>query len=913
MATLAVATPLLWSCSDGLELGPDASAPLSISLYSGSTDDETTTSRAAGDAEYYIGKTHLYLFASDNEDITAKYHQSFDAGTDYTTRTLHLNLNENSADISTIFGEGDNRICYAYIVANLPEDLDKQLDEAGTDMTIGTIKNFKLKNDFSKETVESFPMDGGDTITLNKDYTLTPKNASRIALKRAAVRIYINVYVRQSITLDGGTYNPMADDADIKLNNAVSSALLDKTLDLTDDDYIKDYSKTLAKSTWSVTHAEATGATKMSYYWYYTPKPFYSYPSNWKDNKDRNVNATICIPWRKTEYVSIEGTNQSEPRYSYNKYYYQIPIPTNLEYTSLDRNTQYGISVYLNVLGSSLKTDYVIPESEQLNFEITDWTDDGANITSSLDRNHYLVVQDNNFSLYNEDEVDIEYESCDDDVTAYVTEIKYLSTKDNETYYLYYRYYDSSSNTYKENTDKENYVDTDNLKKDTVRASVASMVSKVKYTSTTTDDTTDNTTNDSESDNYYLHFESAVSAIAEKLYRPVEYTIVLVNGSKHGSGRQTITITQYPSKYVEFGPGGNAFVNGYYANLVADAGYSASDLPAGTIEKTSDSKKYYQSYSFTYSKYSTDKQAYYGVAKDYVLNEGYIYGDAAASNLTTTNSNGTSYEFLNGTTSSKVVFENTIDVHVTAFSESYHSFNVNGSPIDYKIGDPREIGHFENDTHSADSYVKTGKTIYDYYTYGEYDGTNYYRHVTPWPNVDQIKIGGFSQNYEGVIAPLFKIQSTYGTAKTGVYFNVAQKRCATYQEAGYPAGRWRLPTLAEIAFIVKLQYDGAIGTMFNLESGSRGYWTSSGGIITKATTTLVTYTRDKSDYDWDNDWSGTYTPFVRCVYDLWYWGDTQEKPTHIFHPMPTASTSTTTTTTTSVKKTKSTNNVKRRR
>jgi hypothetical protein len=363
---------------------------------------------------------------------------------------------------------------------------------------------------------------------------------------------------------------------------------------------------------------------------------------------------------------------------------------------------------------------------------------------------------------------------------------------------------------------------------------------------------------------------------------------------------------------VEFGPGGNAFVNGYYANLVADAGYSVSDLPAGSIEKTNDSKKYYQSYSFTYSKYSTDKQAYYGIAKDNVLNQASNYSNYAAGNVTNTNSNSTSYEFLNGTTSSKVVFENTIDVHVTAFSESYHSFDVNSSPIDYKIGDPREIGHFENDTHSAGSYVNAGNTLYDYYTYGEQSDGESYRHVSPWPDVDKIKVGGTSKNYEGVIAPLFKIQSTYGTAKTGVYFNVAQKRCATYQEAGYPAGRWRLPTLAEIAYIVKLQYDGAIGTMFNLESDSRGYWTSSGGIITKATSTSVTYTRDKSDYDWDK--TGEYTPFVRCVYDLWYWGDTQEKPTHIFHPMPTASTSTTTTTTTtSVKKTKSTNNVKRRR
>jgi hypothetical protein len=113
-----------------------------------------------------------------------------------------------------------------------------------------------------------------------------------------------------------------------------------------------------------------------------------------------------------------------------------------------------------------------------------------------------------------------------------------------------------------------------------------------------------------------------------------------------------------------------------------------------------------------------------------------------------------------------------------------------------------------------------------------------------------------------------------------MYFDVAQKRCATYQEAGYPAGRWRLPTLAEIAFIVKLQNEKVINKFFN-DKGTYGYWTSSGGCV-KPSETSMTYTANASEISWGV-----------CVYDLWYWQDGdpvthQTLPTHQYHIKPTA-------------------------
>ena len=108
---------------------------------------------------------------------------------------------------------------------------------------------------------------------------------------------------------------------------------------------------------------------------------------------------------------------------------------------------------------------------------------------------------------------------------------------------------------------------------------------------------------------------------------------------------------------------------------------------------------------------------------------------------------------------------------------------------------------------------------------------------------------------ENVIAPIYKIASSYGRT-TSISYNLAQQRCASYQENGYPAGRWRLPTQAEIEFIVQRSNDGVIPTLFG---GT--YW-GAGGYYESANTR------------WTSGTTGSNRA-VRCVYDVWYWGNEQ--------------------------------------
>lgn len=127
-----------------------------------------------------------------------------------------------------------------------------------------------------------------------------------------------------------------------------------------------------------------------------------------------------------------------------------------------------------------------------------------------------------------------------------------------------------------------------------------------------------------------------------------------------------------------------------------------------------------------------------------------------------------------------------------------------------------------------------------------------------------------------VVAPAFKIASSYGKTTQMSAAN-AKKRCAAYQEDGYPAGRWRVPSPAEIEFMQLRALNHDIPSLFNglSNSGSyRGYWAGNGKVYWPG------YGSDGSSL---GPTSGFYTPgadkmsqnshSVRCVYDIWYWGE----------------------------------------
>lgn len=127
-----------------------------------------------------------------------------------------------------------------------------------------------------------------------------------------------------------------------------------------------------------------------------------------------------------------------------------------------------------------------------------------------------------------------------------------------------------------------------------------------------------------------------------------------------------------------------------------------------------------------------------------------------------------------------------------------------------------------------------------------------------------------------IIAPIYKYASSYGKT-TSMSYNGAVARCASYQEDGYPAGRWRIPTPAEVEFVQQRCLNKDIPSLFNGSStnnGRQAYWVADGSVYWPGYGTDMNSSMLPA--------AGFYQPgsnnmatnhAVRCVYDVWYWGE----------------------------------------
>lgn len=186
---------------------------------------------------------------------------------------------------------------------------------------------------------------------------------------------------------------------------------------------------------------------------------------------------------------------------------------------------------------------------------------------------------------------------------------------------------------------------------------------------------------------------------------------------------------------------------------------------------------------------------------------------------------------------------------------------------DYVIGDPRENSistivdakrTYYNTSNTATAWVQA-PALYDN---ASNRGLEYYYGT----DVDYTSNTTMQNSRtKDIIAPKFRIASAYGVLHTGDGASESvegmRKRCASYQEDGYPAGRWRLPTEAEFRFIIS-QVDK--GTLPELYIEGYTYWCAH-GLGTPDGNGKINMSYVKTS-------NGNST---RCVYDEWYWGSEQ--------------------------------------
>lgn len=186
-------------------------------------------------------------------------------------------------------------------------------------------------------------------------------------------------------------------------------------------------------------------------------------------------------------------------------------------------------------------------------------------------------------------------------------------------------------------------------------------------------------------------------------------------------------------------------------------------------------------------------------------------------------------------------------VSVSGFKSS-DTFTMMGTTYNYIIGDPRSRSHDEdlnNDDFNMDNSWRrdqegNGRILTHYYP--------------------TMKDGDIFR----IISPKFRVASFHGGYSSDCTPEGAAMRCASYQEEGLPAGRWRLPTTAEIMFVISLQQKELIQNIFY---GTNYYYSSThqvrnnGGTVPDVRVTPTA-----------NNTKGS----VRCIYDEWYWGTQPE-------------------------------------
>ncbi len=194
------------------------------------------------------------------------------------------------------------------------------------------------------------------------------------------------------------------------------------------------------------------------------------------------------------------------------------------------------------------------------------------------------------------------------------------------------------------------------------------------------------------------------------------------------------------------------------------------------------------------------------------------------------------------------------DIGVAGYTKNMFIIRISALPegSKYMIGDPRQASPW-----AWDETVKDAPTI---------------------AKVNDVKgINRKIENYyptredgtaDSVIAPVIRIQSAWGRCSnfSNEYY-VIKRRAAAYQEGGYPAGRWRMLTLAEAKILAKLNHDDKIPDLF---SNTHNFLVAS-GYIYNGNAVKCTINGSGQLYEGGTHREGA----ARLCYDEWYWRESQ--------------------------------------
>ena len=880
-----------------------------------STDDLTTRAKtgesAFVDSEKKMNDVNLYFFGADATETSAslkKVHFTDKKHNDVATITIPTD------SISVVFGTANK--CRVYAVVNVSSD---EFTAAGVDErspTLRDLRNLRAKTTSFAEAFNGFAMftknETGDEINYNPT---TREAQGDIKVKNLAskIDIFVNFGDEEGVvegidptgTLSGvqkwKIYKGTSNEAylingvqSVPLNGWTAQDYTDNALTagLSGDDY---FDTRLS----SVNHYfKASEESDKDAYSWVVAEPFYSYPNQWTNDPIEQHQTYLMVKVNWLPYDTDENSPNAEDEMV--ETYYKVPmnIEDGATIKSKDKllsNVYYRVKIHINTLGG---INYGEPvELENCSWEALPWGE--SRLDAEIHEIRWLEITQKQKDVYD----GVTYQAVMNN-TSSVT-LSYNSTHSIYLKRIAIKYYNfQTSDPYdpelvsviafktngKKPSNYDNYLKTAGIDENVFLLNDE----KLKWFEQQGEEPNGFYIDETNQTVTFYHsvypligdnqspglpgegkYYGVYKKNGDKTYSPffIEFTLAHVDQPDF---EKTYTIKQYPGVYVEFTK--NTGLNAKGVSI----GRRVANGTGGT---------------------GGDNGSRFGI---------YVNGGATATWGSYSASDGSNCLQLGGIGGrERASNQNMYSVHVTQLSDDeilrgLHYFDGNQNytrDVTFHVGDPRtkffnnnlsgagdleDVSHDVNDRWSATSYSTTNDATRNAFrkkpaTKSEGGAQRLYP-AHPESN-DETTLCYYYPTAEGqldeqafMIAPVFRLASGKaelfkgGTTSTltdnrttnDLIRENARRRCASFQENGYPAGRWRLPTIGELYFFRMLYTKGVLPEIFNT---SRAYWTAQ--YVTK-----LDFNDRNSGFTHIRPYptiSDVSEKHVRCVYDDWYW------------------------------------------
>lgn len=595
---------------------------------------------------------------------------------------------------------------------------------------------------------------------------------------------------------------------------------------------------------------------------YYNTYPTYTYPQRWANGNEGAPYLKLVLPWERAQYIKDGVTYIKSAK---KEFYYKILIPNDIrpEYArTFIRNNWYHYNIDVGMLGA---------DTDDTEVEITPtcyvyyWQDKNVVIKhADIGNARYLSVNKTLMTLNNETSYRINFTSSHpvgfrvNSVTRpYYGEV--TETKDDES--VTYSPESVNGGIMKKGDDGKFYLDfLDKAKSDNWFS--------LEGGSIVMNHSLDNNFNSSTFD-YAPYTMSVTLWHADQVKDPTNIEEEL----EKTEYKATVTIIQRPAIYIEEELNSDPQITNPDGTPIG--GPDTENNAKGNVWRNYDHNGYvfYDGSRLMRHRTNKDDDGEYGkmarkLNSDW-KNSRNDAGEGVAEKL-----EWLQWRTVNFTGGNR----NLYTIHVTVLEK--------GSK--FVIGDPRT--RTPDNLNNGLETCSTANLAYNYFYWYNQDDPWYYWDWNNYSDTDYVRDtedetftiqfrparvindkGGEPRNLtyyypaentpttQKMLAPALRVSSRFGGVEfyDGITWRSAQFKCATYQEDGYPAGRWRLPTEAEVDFIGTLTQKGDFVPLFGKKGGNASYYWSANGAV-------------KPNDKFDANPNVTYA-LARCVYDAWYW------------------------------------------